>query len=225
MAEEKAEKKKARMNKRARKRLCCAAILVIIALFVLGVLWIGGRSAFQSAEKKLAAIEAARAIPDEENAALIYSQLVDDYDEGSLWPDILNRETDALTKSEPWLSKDYPELADWLNEQQGTISKLLEASKKDECRFPISIDPQAMADRMQLLRTMRRWAYLLVRAGNNDMAEGRLDAGLEKYLCLVQMGRHMRQQPVLVEYLVGKDDRSSSATDKEQLERRFIDSS
>jgi len=203
MAEQKTEKRKPRMNKRIRKRLWCAATLVIVALFVLGLLWLSGRSGFKNAEEKLAAIDAERAIPDEQNAAMVYNQLVDDYDEGTFSRDFLAGKTDTLTMGGPWLSKDHPEVAEWLKEQQGTISKLLEACKKEECRFPISIDPQVMADRMQLLRTMRRWAYLLVRAGNNDVAEGRVDAGLEKYLCLIQMGKQLRQQPVIIDYLVG----------------------
>ena len=186
-----------------RKRLRCAAVALIIALILFGLSWISGLWESQSAEEELAAIEAERAIPDEENAALIYSRLVDDYDEESLWRGILNRETDGLTPSEPRLSKDYPELARWLEEHQGTISKLLEASKMEKCRFPITIEASAMRDRMLLLGTMKRWARFLARAANNDMAEGRVNPGLEKYLCLVQMGKHLRQQPVLVEYLVG----------------------
>jgi len=203
MAREEGETKKPTTNRRIRKRLWCAVVVLIIALILLGLSWISGLWGFQSAEEKLAAIEAERAIPDEENAAVIYSQLLDDYDEGSLWPDLPNRETYELTRCEPWLSKDHPELADWLEEQQGTTSQLLEASKIEKCRFPISIDPQEMANKMRRLSAMRPWARLLVWAGNNDMAEGRVDAGLEKYLCPVQMGKHLGQQPVLVDYVTG----------------------
>ncbi len=203
MARKEGEIKKAAAKRHIRKRVWFAAVVLIIALILLGLSWKSGLWGFQSAEEKLAAIEAERAIPDDENAAVIYSQLVDDYDEGSLWPDILNRETDRLTQSEPWLSKDYSELAAWIKERQGAISRLLEALKVEKCRFPIITDASAERDKMQLLRTMKQWARLLVRAGNNDMAEGRVGAALEKYLCLVQMGKHMRQQPEPVEYLVG----------------------
>jgi hypothetical protein len=203
MAREEAETKKPTTDRHTRKRLWCAAVVLIIALILLGLSWISGLRESQSAEERLAAIEAKRAIPDEENAAIVYNQLLDDYDEDTFSQAFLAGKTDTLTTGGPWLSKDHPEVAQWLDEQQGTISQLLEACKKKECRLPIRIDAQAMADRMQLFRMMRRWAFLIVRAGNNDMAEGRVDAGLEKYLCLMQMGKHMRQQPVLIDYLMG----------------------
>ncbi len=115
----------------------------------------------------------------------------------------MDDDLDNLTRFEPWLSKDYPELAEWLKEQQDTISTLLQASKKEKCRFPIIIDVQPMSPRAEQLLAMRRWAYLLVRAANNDIAEGRIDAGIQKYHCLIKMGNHQRQQPVWVDFLVG----------------------
>jgi hypothetical protein len=101
------------------------------------------------------------------------------------------------------LSKDYPELAQWLKEQQDTISTLLEASEKEKCRFPIIIDDQKMQAGMEHLSAMRRWTFLLCRAANNDIAEGRIDAGIQKCKCLVQMGKHLCQQPSMINYLVG----------------------
>ena len=50
---------------------------------------------------------------------------------------------------------------------------------------------------------MRQWAYLLISAANNDIAEGRVDRGLEKYIAVFQMGKHQRQQPSLIDFLVG----------------------
>jgi len=50
---------------------------------------------------------------------------------------------------------------------------------------------------------MRRWAFLLIRAANNDIAEDRIDAGIQKYHCLIQMANHLCQQPVAVDLLVG----------------------
>jgi hypothetical protein len=50
---------------------------------------------------------------------------------------------------------------------------------------------------------MRKWAFLLIRASNNDIAEGRIDAGIQKCNCLIKMGNHLCQQPSMLEYLVG----------------------
>jgi hypothetical protein len=73
----------------------------------------------------------------------------------------------------------------------------------EKCRFPIIIDFQQMTGRMEHLSAMRSWAFLLVRAANNDIVEGRIDAGIQKCHCLVQMGKHMYQQPSMISYLVG----------------------
>jgi len=203
MAEQKAEKKKPKNAKRTRKWVWCAAIVIVIAVIICCLLWKAGLWEFQTVDEQLAAIEAARAIPDEENAAIIYNQLLEDYDESLLSPDFMDEDLDNLTSREPWLSKDYPELAEWLKDQQDTISKLLQASKKEKCRFPIIIGVQPTSPRAERLLAMRRWAYVLVRAANNDIAEGRIDAGIQKYRCLIKMGNHQCQQPVWVDLLVG----------------------
>jgi hypothetical protein len=47
---------------------------------------------------------------------------------------------------------------------------------------------------------MHGWAYLLIRSGNMDAGEGRTDAAIEKYICILRMGAHLCQQPVLSYY-------------------------
>jgi len=188
----------------ARKWFWLSAAAVIIAL----IIWVflpddneGWRP--YTFDEELAALEAARSIPDTENAATIYNQLLENYGESSLSLNFLDDETDNLTSREPWLSKDYPELAEWLKGHQSTIETLIKASKIEKCRFPIAIDPVQRSQPSQPYRAMRQWTFLLRRAANNDIAEGRLDDALEKYLCLNQMGNHLCQQPVMVDYLVG----------------------
>jgi hypothetical protein len=203
MVEEKAKKKKSESGQRIGKWIWYVAVVILTVAIGCYFLSKTDLLKFQTVDEQLAAIEAARAIPDEENAAIIYNQLLEDYDESSLSPDFLDEDLDYLTSREPWLSKDYPELAEWLKDQQDTISTLLEASKKEKCRFPIITDVQQMRVQMDRLSATRRWAFLLIRAGNNDVAEGRIGAGLEKYLCVRIMGDHMRQQSAILEMLVG----------------------
>jgi hypothetical protein len=50
---------------------------------------------------------------------------------------------------------------------------------------------------------MRSWAFLLRRAGNNDLAEGRIEPGVRQYLAAIAMGAHLAQQPVLEDKIVG----------------------
>jgi len=206
MAEESQENQIPKNIKRTRKWVWCAAIVIVIVAIICCLLWKAGLLEFQAVDEQLAAIEAARAIPDEENAAIIYNQLLQDPNATSLLdtrPGFLDDDSDNLTARQPWSGKEYPELAVWIKEQQHVIDRLLEASKFDKCRFPIITDVQQMPIQMDRLSAMRRWAYLLIRATNNDIAEGRIDAGIQKYHCLIQMGNHQCQQPVWVDLLVG----------------------
>jgi len=203
MAEQKAENKIPKNIKRTRKRVRFAAIVIVIAAIICCLLWKAGLWEFQTVDEQLAAIEAARAIPDEENAATIYNQLLEDYDESSLSPDFFDDETEHLTRNEPWLSKDYPKVAEWLQQHKNTISTLMEASKKEKCRFAIIIDVQQMPIRMERLSAMRQWAFLLSRAANNDIAEDRIKAVIQKYHCLIQMANHLYQQPAAIDLLIG----------------------
>lgn len=203
MAEENRENEKPIRAKRATKRVLCAGVIVILIILIGCFLWATNTLMSRSADKRLAEIEAARAIPDSQNAAIIYNLLMESYDKGSFSTSFLDRETDSLTRNRPWLSKDYPELANWLKTHESTISALLQASKKKQCRFPINLGPQGMSNRVNRLAATKQWALLLIRSANNDIAEGRIDTGLEKHLCLIQMAKHLNQQQVMIDYLVG----------------------
>jgi hypothetical protein len=172
---------------------------MLAAAAVLALLWISDRLTSHSAQEQLAAIEAARAIPDEENAAVIYTEVLVTTDLVSGQPSFLS----MGGMRGPWLSTDHPEAAQWLRGHQSQIDRLLEASQKQKCHFPIPIGPEAWSREMNLLEAVRQWAQLLVSAANNDRTEGRIDAGLEKYRCLIRMGAHLRQQPVMTKLLVG----------------------
>ena len=80
---------------------------------------------------------------------------------------------------------------------------LLNASRIEKCRFPINADLVSFDSTMDRLPPMRQWAYLLISAANNDVAEGRVGEGLEKYAAVLQMEKHQRQQPALIDFLVG----------------------
>ncbi len=151
-------------------------------------------------EKEIAALEAKHAIPDNENASIIYDQLSqiseeDDHPE----PNFTDANYYDPTLRKPWSSKDYPEIAKWLKTQQDKIELLMLASKFEYCRFPVS-DP-ALFNTDRLSKT-RRWGYLLVRAGNNDMGDGHIDQGLQKYTAILQIAKHQYQQVTEIDMLV-----------------------
>ncbi|MHC4149975.1 MAG: hypothetical protein ACYSR5_10875, partial [Planctomycetota bacterium] len=109
-----------------------------------------------------------------------------------------------LPMREPWLSEEEPQIAEWLQQHQTTIAILLRASKIDKCQFPISPDtkPDTSSERMRRLRQIRELANLSTSAANNDIAENRIDEALEKYVALLQMGKHISHQQPLIHTLV-----------------------
>ena len=78
----------------------------------------------------------------------------------------------------------------------------MHASLKDRCYFPIQTDTTGLMITTERLNPFKRWAQLLLRAGNNDIGHGRIDDALEKYLTVHKMSKHMYQQNFLIEQLV-----------------------
>ena len=155
-------------------------------------------------EERIAALDAARTIPDSQNAAVIYNQLLAEPNATSLGalPEFLDIKSDGLTLLNPWLEKDYPKVTAWIEEYQWLIDKLIEASQFEKCRFPIVADWYSNTRSTQL-NIVRRWAFLIKRACNNDIAEGRNEDAIAKCKCLILMGDHYRQQSTTIEYLFG----------------------
>ena len=199
-----------RTTKRKKRRVCLAIIVVLTLIVVCSLRSLRNS---KSVDEQLAEIDAARAIPPEENAAIIYNQLLQDPNATSPpspRPEFLDDESFSKTGWKPWLSADYPKLAAWVEERQNTIDKLLAASKFEKCRFPIVIDidsEQMIQDRMT---AMNKWAYLLGLAANNDIAEGRIDAAIAKWRALIRMGMHLRQQLISGYYLMGVQSDSAA---------------
>jgi hypothetical protein len=154
-------------------------------------------------DDELAALEAKRAIPDEENAAMIYNQLLDAYDSNSFHAGLDESEIEKIPMREPWLSEEHPQIAACVEGHKTTISALLNAAEIKECRFPINADLINFDCTMDRTSPMRNWGYLLISAANNDIAGGRSGEALEKLVAVLQMGKHQRQQGSLVEFLVG----------------------
>jgi hypothetical protein len=153
-------------------------------------------------DEELAALKAKYAIPDEENAAMIYNKLFEYFDIDSNQPEFFIKSKPS-SKDEPWLSKDHPETAEWLKTQQSTIETLMQASKIEECRFSIPSDHFTFGESMKRLAPMRQCAFLLVSAANNDIAEGRIEQAVEKNLTMLQMAKHQYQQPTTIDLMVG----------------------
>jgi len=188
------------LPKPARKYFWLSVGTVVIAL----IIWVflpddneGWRP--YTFDGELAALEAKYAIPDEENATLIYDELFKTIDGDPNEPEFFLSSRPS-SKDKPWRTADHPETAEWLKGKQGIIEELLRATKKEKCHFSIPVYSWDLD--VERFSKMRRCTWLLLSAANNDIAEGRIDAGLEKYLCIVRLAEHLYQQPVMIDFLV-----------------------
>jgi len=191
------------LPKPARKWFWLSAGVVVIAL----IIWVllpeddeGWRP--YTFDEELAVLEDKYTIPDEENAALAYDEIFQNLDIDANQPEFFIKSKPS-SKDEPWISKDHPETAEWLKGHQKTIDTLIEISGMEKCKFSIPVGPASLAQYMKRLPKMRRITFLLVSAANNDIAQGRIDAALEKYLCVIQMANQLYQQPVMIAFMVG----------------------
>jgi len=111
----------------------------------------------------------------------------------TFYPDFWDEELEDLTRSKPWSSKDYPELVRWLKEKhESTIEKLMQASRKRLCQFPINVD-MVNTQHIDRYMAMGDWAHLLIRAANNDRGDGRIDQAVEKYASVLKMNNLILQ--------------------------------
>jgi len=203
MAEEQNEQEQPQQPEKVGKWRRRIGISLIAIALVLLALSLAERSSSKSINERIAEIQAANKIPDEQNAALIYNQLLQDANATGFPSALMSNKAFSQALHRPWLATDYPELKNWLTDHQQLINKLLEASQITQCRFPLGINDPQMQARLSYLAVMRQWAQMLVCAANNDQAVGRHDAAMQKYLCVIRMGEHLHRQPVLVDELVG----------------------
>jgi hypothetical protein len=191
---------------RPAKKWFWLSVAVIIVLLIIWVFLPEDNEGWRpyTFDEELAALQAKYAIPDSENAAVIYNGVLQEFDSNSFHAGFWNYDRDfhGRLMYEPWSAKDYPQVAKWLAGYESTIATLLEASEFEKCHFPINAEP-FLFETGRRLSSMRCWAHLLVLSGNKDMGEGRVDRGLQKYIATLQMAKHLRQQPEMIDSLVG----------------------
>ncbi|MFC1739364.1 hypothetical protein ACFL1G_09995 [Planctomycetota bacterium] len=184
-----------------------AALVVIIILIVsLVLIWKTDLLAMLSPREELTRLEAALAVPDEQNAALIYEDLLkmlpSDIEEPLFFTTTL---PSSLDKS--WRSKDHLETKTFIQKHQTIIDTLLMVSDLKNCRFSLYIGSSRRTSnfdkRIELLSNIRKFARILVSSANNDLAESRIDSAFEKYLCIFRMSKHFQQQPVIIDHILG----------------------
>jgi len=217
MSENKKRKRKADEAKSRLARLWPVLVFAVGLMIFCGLAWKAGSWNHRSVDAQLAEIEAAYAIPESEDAGAAYLKLASEHLPLPHGPPVVDRQALTFTVNKPWLTKDCPKLAVWLDERQELISELLDISRLEECRLPIPSGRQQVSHYDNPARQMHGWAYLLVRSANNDAAEGRIDAAVEKYACVLRMGSHLCQQPVLSYYNNGVSFKSLALNAMKEL--------
>ncbi len=155
-------------------------------------------------DEEIADHEAKFAIPEEENAATIYNELMQDYIPIEWRIRFLRREVFHKVLSEPWLSQGYPKLIQWIQRHRKAVVAMSNACRMEMCRFPSNFEISP-TDELQTNRyfALRSWALILLLSGNNDVAEGRPDDAFSKYIYALQIKNHLYQQKRMIDFLIG----------------------
>jgi hypothetical protein len=154
-------------------------------------------------DDEIAALNAKYAIPDEENAAILYNQLPAVFDDPCVA--YIYEDSNAFYKltDKPWLAEDYPEHAEWLESHQEIINLLLQTTQYERCYFGTKADVIMDDSLYKTLRPAKRAARLLVLAANYDIGQNKFDDCLYKYKTVIQIGNHFQQNPSTIHKLLG----------------------
>lgn len=173
------------------RHLWAGSLVVFIVAIVCCFIWQKCLWNVGSIDEQLAAIEAARAIPDAENAAVYYTRFFTDPNHTSTLDELASYSPSAYV--EPWDGSEHPELAAKLKTHRTFIQTLLDISEMQEARFPVY--PSPGSDSFQVLKNVRKVVYVLSCAAANDLAKGRAEEAHSKYRCQIQLASHLQQQP------------------------------
>lgn len=150
----------------------------------------------------LAELEAKYAVPDEDNAAMIYEKILKNFDYNEFDVNLPVEIYDAVHR-EPWTVEDYPQAALYIERSKEIIDLLFKATQKKKCLFPIMSPIQISDQQIGYPIAMRRWSRLLTFLSNNDVAEGRINDAIKKIYTIYKMGIHVSQQPNGIAMIVG----------------------
>ena len=153
-------------------------------------------------QKEITALNEKYKIPDDQNAAIIYNKILDNFDEDELSFDFKDYKTGTKLQTSPWLASDYPDLAEWIAGHEKTIAVLSDAASYDNCYFSYEQESDILEDIMPRIGKMRSCSRLLLLAAQNDIAQGRTVEALDKCKITMVMADHMYQYPSLIEILV-----------------------
>jgi len=144
-------------------------------------------------DAELAALEAERAIPDQDNAALHCAGLFARLDVNDQ-PGFFRRTSEVRDKMHrsTWNRQEYPEASQWLDTYSWAVDQLLQAATTGTFRWPL----QAYTYDQYTVpyKPLGRGIQYLLMSANRDLGEGRIDEALTKYFCVIRIAHDLRQQ-------------------------------
>ena len=227
MSENKPQNKKTDKAKHL-PRYFWPALLIVLAVAIVCwfILW-KHLWDFRSIDEQLAAIEAARAIPDAENAVIHYTRFLTDPNNASILDDLYNYVARAardaedpvlyytrlffdfnITSTLDYFYKYTPSAysAPWPgSEHPQLVAKLKTYRTFIRTLLDISemqearfpVYPSPGSDSFGMLKNMRKVVFVLSCAAANDLAEDRAEEAHSKYRCQLQLAHHLQQQPAI----------------------------
>lgn len=156
-------------------------------------------------DEELAVLEAERMVPPEADAAPLYEDLFQrwkEIEENDPFPEEADDECE--TESRPWTAKEFPEVAAWFERHEDFFGDLIAATQKPSCYFPAAVTMWGLSESMERFSPLREFSQHLIRASYLDVGENRSPSVvLEKQLAVLRIGKHINQQPLLIDTLVG----------------------
>ncbi|UCD52719.1 MAG: hypothetical protein JSW27_08785, partial [Phycisphaerales bacterium] len=187
--------------------LAIATLAILVAL----AFWPARPGSWQpySFDAELAALEAERAVPNEENAALRYDAALADVNVKDR-PELGEDEGDILRRLSraPWRDEDQPEVAAWLDAHTTPIDELMQIGQMEQCRWPMYAN--SVGEWTVPYNQLEYATRLLALTGNRYLGDGRLNDASETSFCLLRHADHLYQQTYHLDYRIGfKPERSA----------------
>lgn len=156
-------------------------------------------------DEELAALEAERIVPLEDDAAPLYEALLEQWkviEEND--PPPLETDNKYLTMERPWTAEEFPEIAEWFDRHDDFFQDLVAATQKPSCYFPANVTVLGLSESLERLSPLKRLVQHLKRMSYLDVGESNnITDALKKQIAICNLGKHINQQPLMIETLVG----------------------
>lgn len=152
-------------------------------------------------DAEFAALEAERAVPDDENAAIrcapLFARL--DVNDQPTFFFHTGRDNDVLYE-DVWMHVEHPEASEWLDGYTWAVEELVRATATGSFRWPLQ---QYTYDEPTFpYKPVGRGLQLLILSANRDLGEGRFEQAITRYFSALEIAHDLRQQVQPLEFRI-----------------------